>query len=424
MRRPPDPVPQLGWRAGSALALVAFGIRAAVVLATGPSQPRFADALPYLFAARSLASTGTYPLRTEAFLFRPPGYPFFLAVATLGHPESIAACRLATAAAGALVPVVLAALSARLFRRRGLAIATGALAAVHPAFVLVSIGIQTEALFLLFLLVSGFLLLAAADRPSSNLAILSGAGLALAALTRSSALALVPFLAAPLFDSRHPRRVNAHVVGSALLGFVLVLGPWTARNALLFRELIVVNDGAGYLFYGRKSEAALGVARARDRAELRQAAAELERARARIVESLPADVRDSPGKLSRALTDAALAERRADPAGTFFLLGWETWSWLRPYPDPRFWPRSVVVGLGVDVVILDLVAVIGLTRGSRRGCARFCVAFLAVTMLFHVAMGASWRYRTTSWDPILILYGAFGALTLRAGRPSPENAAT
>jgi 4-amino-4-deoxy-L-arabinose transferase-like glycosyltransferase len=402
------------------LALAAFGIRAAVVLATGPSQPRFPDAHPYLFAARSLVSTGTYPLRTEAFLFRPPGYPFFLAVATLGHPESIAACRLATAAAGALVPVVLAALSARIFRRRGLAVATGALAAVHPAFVLVSIGIQSEALFLVFLLASGFLLLAASDRPSSNLAILSGAGLALAALTRSSALSLVPFLAAPLFDSRHPRRVNAHVVGSALLGFVLVLGPWTVRNALVFRELIVVNDGVGYLFYGRKSEAALGVARARDRAELQQAAAELERSRARVVESLPEDVRRSPGKLSRALTDAALAERRADPAGTLFLMRWETWSWLRPYPDPLFWPSGVVVGLGIAVSILDVLAAIGLTRASRRGCVRFCVAILAATMLLHVAMGASWRYRTTSWDPILILYGAFGAATLRANRRSPE----
>ena len=417
------PVPRLGWRTGLALTLASFAIRAGVVLATGTSASRFADAPAYLLAARSLATTGTYPLRTDPYLFRPPGYPFFLAVATLGHPDSVAACRLATAAAGALVPILLAAVSARLFRRRVLAIATGVLAAAHPTFVLVATEIQTESLYLVFLIASAYLLLAAADRPSSNLAILAGAGLALAALTRSSALVLVPFLAAPAFDRRHPRRADAHVVFSALLGFALVLGPWTARNALVFRELILVNDGAGYVFYGRKSEAALVLAKARDRAELKQAVAGVEQARERLIASLPEDVRRSPSQLSRALTDAALAERWMDPKGSLELLAWEAWSWLRPYPDPRFWPHGVVLGLGAAFTILYGLATIGLARAPRRGCAAFAVAVLAVTMLFHVAMGASWRYRTASWDPILLLYGAFGAVTLTATRPSPENAA-
>jgi 4-amino-4-deoxy-L-arabinose transferase-like glycosyltransferase len=418
----PAPLPRLGWRTGLALTLASFAIGAGVVLATGTSASRFPDAPAYLLAARSLVTTGTYPLRTDPYLFRPPGYPFFLAVATLGHPGSVVACRLATAAAGAFVPVLLAALSARLFRRRGLAIATGALATVHPPFVLVATEIQTESLYLVFLLSSAFLLLAAADRPSSNLAILAGAGLALAALTRSSALVLVPFLAAPWFDRRHPRRANAHVVFSALLGFGLVLGPWTARNALVFRELILVNDGAGYVFYGRKSEAALALARARDRAELKQAAAGVEQARERLIESLPEDVRRSPSRLSRALTEAALEERRADPKGSLQLLVWEAWSWLRPYPDPRFWPRGAVLSLGVAFTILDLLAAIGLARATRRGCAAFCVAVLTVTMVFHVALGASWRYRTASWDPILLLYGAFGAITLTAARSASEKA--
>jgi 4-amino-4-deoxy-L-arabinose transferase-like glycosyltransferase len=405
----PAPIPRLGWRAGLAIGLAAFAIRAGVVLATGTSGSRFADAPAYLLAARSLARTGSYPLRTDPYLFRPPGYPFFLAVATLGHPESVAACRLATAAAGALVPLLLAAISARLFRRRSLAVATAALAAALPSFVLVSSEVQTESLYLVFLLASAYLLLAAADRPSSNLAVLSGAGLALAALTRSSALSIAPFLLAPLFDPRHPRRANAHIALSGLLGFGAVLAPWTARNALVFRELIVVNDGAGYVFYGRKSDAALGLAKAEDRAELASAVAEVERSRARLIANLPEDVQRSPGRLSRALTEAALAERRANPSGTLRLVAWEAWSWLRPYPDPRFWPRGAVLAVGAAFTVLFVLAAIGLARADRRGCARFCLVFLAATMLVHVALGASWRYRTTSWEPILLLYGAFGA---------------
>ena len=343
-------------------------------------------------------------------------------MATLGHPGSVAAARLVTAAAGSLVPVLLAVLSARLFRRRGLAIATGFVAAIHPTFVLTSSEIQTEPLFLVFLLASGYLLLAATDRPSSNLAVLAGAALALAALTRSSALGLVPLLAAPLVDSRYPRRVAMHLALSGLLGFGMVLAPWTARNALVFHELIPVNDGAGYVFYGRKSEAALGLVKARDRIQLEHAAAMVDRARDRVIARLPPDVRSSPGRLSRALTRAALAERLADPEGTLRLIAWETWTWLRPYPDPRFWPPIDVLCLGLAYVALFVFAAVGLARAPRRGAAGFCAVFLAATMLIHVALGASWRYRSAHWDPILLLYGVFGAATL-VQRPAAEPVA-
>ncbi len=392
------------------------------MLASGASSSHFADAPAYLLGARALAATGSYPLRTDPYLFRPPGYPFFLAVATLGHPGSIAADRLVTAAAGALVPVLLAALSARLFRRRGLALATGFAAAFHPTFVLTSSEIQTEPLFLVFLLASGYLLLAAADRPSSNLAVLAGAALALAALTRSSALALVPFLAAPFLDARYPRRVGIHVALSGLLGFGMVLAPWAARNALVFHELIPVNDGAGYVFYGRNSDAALGLSRARDRAELDRATAALERARLELIASLPGEVRASPGRLSRALTAAALAERSADPSGTVRLLAWKTWGWLRPYADRRFWPPVVVAASGAYFAGLYVLGAVGLVRAERRGARQFCVVILAVTLLVHVILEVSWRYRTSYWDPILLLYAAFGVSTLLTRRP-PDRAA-
>ena len=398
----------------------ALAIRAVAIQASGAADSHFADAPAYRLAARALVETGRYPLRTDPYLFRPPGYPFFLAVATLGHPENTTACRLVTAAVGSLVPVLLAALSARIFRRRGLALATGFAAAFHPTFVLTSSEIQTEPLFLVLLLTSGYLLLAAADRPSSNLAVLAGAALALAALTRSSALALGPLLAAPLLDSRHPRRVDLHIALSGLLGLGMVLAPWTARNALVFHELIVVNDGAGYVFYGRNSEAALGLAEARGRDELDRAVAVLEKTRLAEIASLPDQVRSSPGRLSRALIATALAERRADPAGTARLLGWKTWDWLRPYADPRFWPPAVVAVTGTYFLALYGLAAVGLSRAERRGSRSFCLVFLAITMALHVVLEASWRYRTAYWDPILLLYGALGAFLLVFRERAPD----
>ena len=163
---------------------------------------------------------------------------------------------LANAAAGALVPVLLAALSARLFRRRGLAIVTGGAGAVLPVFGFVAGGHRPESFDLVLLLGSAFLLLVAADRPSSNFAVLSGATLALAVRTQSSAWVFVPFLAAPLFDRRYPRRIGAHVVGSAILGLALVLGPVLADAALAGRRL----DPRSWLSHGDPSPGAYGIA--------------------------------------------------------------------------------------------------------------------------------------------------------------------
>lgn len=419
---PPRAIPRLGRKVCLAIFLVALAARLAATAAVGFSTVRFADAPAYLFGARSLAETGHYPRRTDEFLFRPPGYPAFLVVATLGHPDRIAAAKVANDVLGALSALLIAALAARLFRRRSAAIAAGVLAALHPTFLLASADLQSEPLFLVLLLCAGYLLLASTDRPSSNLALFAGVFLGLAALTRSSALVLAPLLLAPLCDRRHPRRAGAHIAFSALLGFGAALAPWTARNALEFRELILVNDGAGYVFYGRNADAAIGMATAGSRQELENASDALERERREWIAALPAEVRNSPGRLSRALFSDALAERRADPRGTLRLLAWKSWDWLRPYPDPRFWPVAAVVILGLYFTALFVCAALGLAKAERRGAGRLCLLFLALTMLLHVALETSWRYRSAYWDPVLLLYASSGAGALLRRRASASPA--
>jgi 4-amino-4-deoxy-L-arabinose transferase-like glycosyltransferase len=201
--------------------------------------------------------TGHYPRATERYYFRPPGYPYFLAAVTLGHAAWIPAAKAANALVGALAPLLLAALSARIFRRRGIALTTGVAAALHPGLVSLSMDVESEPLYLVLLLSSGYLLLAASDRPSSNLAVAAGAALALAALTRPTALVLAPFCGAVLFDRRWPPRARVHVAASAALGLALALLPWTLRNAAVFHELLPVNDAAGSAFYQGNSDWAI-----------------------------------------------------------------------------------------------------------------------------------------------------------------------
>ena len=308
----------------------------------------------------------------------------------------------------------------------GVAIATGIVAAVHPAFLVVASDVQSEPLFLALLLGAGILLLAASDRPSSTLALAAGGLLALAALTRSSALALAPFLGAPLFDSRYPRRLRAHLAAAGLVGFLFLLAPWTLRNALVFGEFLPVNDAAGNAFYQGNSDWTIRFYRVRTREQYLAWMKAFDEDMRRRTEMLDRTGRGSPAGRSRAFAAQALAERRRDPAGWAKLFFQKAWDWLRPYPNPLFWPRPAVLAAAAYNVVLYGLAAVGLAAARRRGVRAFTLAFLAVTLVSHVVLIVVWRYRIPYWDPALLLYGVFGAGTLLSAwsrrRESPKTA--
>lgn len=402
-------VPRLGGKVLFALFAFALAARLAVVLFTGFTTVRFGDARAYLQAAETIAREGRYPARTDMFFFRPPGYPAFLAIATLGRPGDIPRAKLVTAAAGALCAPLLAALSARIFRRRRLAIATGIGAAFHPAFLVVASDVQSEPLFLALLLGAGVLLLVATDRPSTTLAVGAGGLLALAALTRSSALVLAPFLCAPLFDARYPRRVRAHIAAAGLVGFLFLLAPWTLRNALVFGEFLPVNDAAGNAFYQGNSNWMVRFYRVRTRDQYLAWMKAFDEDMQRLTLELDRTGRGSPGQRSRAFVEQAVRERRSDPAGWAKLFLQKAWDWLRPYPNPLFWSTGAVVAAAAYNLLLYGLAAVGFAVAPRPGVRAFSLAFLAVTFLSHVVLIVVWRYRIPYWDPVLLLYAAFGA---------------
>jgi multisubunit Na+/H+ antiporter MnhF subunit len=68
-----------------------------------------------------------------------------------------------------------------------------------------------------------------------------------------------------------------------------------------------------------------------------------------------------------------------------------------------------VATVGVFYVVLFAAAVVGLVSGPRPGVRAFALALLAVSMAAHVLLLVVWRYRVPYWDPVLLLYGIFGA---------------
>lgn len=408
-------MPRLGSRSCVAILVLALAVRLAATAVAGFETLRFGDARAYLFAAAELLRTGHYPLATEPFYFRAPGYPVFLVAATLGHPDRIAWAKAANGVLGALAALLLAFLSARIFRNRDVALATGIAAALAPGFVFLATDVQSEPLFLLLLLASGWLLLAAGDRPSSNLAVLAGAAAGLAALTRPTALLLSPLLLAPLADRRYPRRVRGHLAASALLGFAAALAPWTLRNAVVYRELVPVNDEGGSAFYQGNSDWMVRFYQLKTPGEYQAWSAAMFADLERKTRAIEAAAPRSPSTKSRYFLRAALDERRGDPAGWARLLMRKAWDWVRPYPNPLFRPPGVVLAVGAFYGALLLTAAYGLAAAPRSGVRAFALVFLALTMAAHVAIIVVWRYRVPYWDPVLLLYGVFGAGRL-AGR--------
>jgi 4-amino-4-deoxy-L-arabinose transferase-like glycosyltransferase len=364
--------------------------------------------------------TGTYPDRTTYFFFEAPGYPFYLAAATLGHPGNIALDKIVSAAAGAGAAPLLAWISLALFGSRRIALATGVAGAILPSFVLFSSDVESEALFLPLLLAAGGLLLRATDRRSAGLAVAAGAALALAALTRPSALALAPLLLAPLADRRSSPASRRRVAFGAALGFVLALAPWTIRNALHFGELLPVSDGLGATFFDGNSVWANRIYALKDRNEVAPMNAAMHADRIARLASLGivpgTDAFHSPSRRSWALIHAALEDRRADPAGTRLLLVRKAWHWVRPSPT-LFWGWPIVLSATLFYLLLYAAAASGMISATRRGAVGFCLAVLAISMAVHVAILVLWRYRVPYWDPILLLYGVPGAARW-LGRPA------
>jgi hypothetical protein len=86
------------------------------------------------------------------------------------------------------------------------------------------------------------------DRPDARSAALLGGAVALAALTRSEALALLPLSAWPVALSRPAGRLRLLAV--ATLAAALVIAPWTARNWIEFGRPVLISTNDGTLLAG------------------------------------------------------------------------------------------------------------------------------------------------------------------------------
>jgi 4-amino-4-deoxy-L-arabinose transferase-like glycosyltransferase len=244
---------------------VAFALRAAYAwIACGPGGQPYSDSADYDLVAWNLAlghgfalegAAGPYPTA-----FRPPLLPWMtsLLYRVVGHHYFAAV--LLQCAVGALIPVMLAAFGAAMAGA-----ATGRLAgwitALHPLLIFFSGYLMTENLFTLAFLLALYLSAEWVKTPRGGRAFGAGIAWGLANLARPTAVPLVlgvlAWAWAPL-GLTVPGRERARQMLLLLLGLALVVGPWTARNAIVLRAFVPVTTSGGSALYVGNNEMVWG----------------------------------------------------------------------------------------------------------------------------------------------------------------------
>jgi 4-amino-4-deoxy-L-arabinose transferase-like glycosyltransferase len=132
---------------------------------------------------------------------------------------------------------------------------SAAIAAVYPALVMLDFSLRSESLYVplvaLCLLASYRLV----DAPSPRRAALLGLAIGLAALTRGEAVLLLALLAVPvLWLVARPGRLA--LAAALAAGFLVVVGPWLARNWITFDRPTAISTNEGGLIAGANCRSA------------------------------------------------------------------------------------------------------------------------------------------------------------------------
>jgi 4-amino-4-deoxy-L-arabinose transferase-like glycosyltransferase len=250
-----------------AICVVALAIRVFAAFEVNSIVPQ-SDAADYDRHALSLSGGDGYPQTLEVVgghgptAFRAPLYPFalaavYLVVDTSDESARWLAGRLEQAVIGTAVVALIGLIALQLWGRRPALIA-GAIAAVYPPLIVAGTSLLTEPLFTALLLggVAALLRYRSSGQQVGWL-VAAGACAGLASLTRGNGIAIVLIFALGAWVAR-PRWSRHALIGPAVLVVcsVIVVLPWTVRNAIEMDAFVPVTDQTGVAIGGQYNDVA------------------------------------------------------------------------------------------------------------------------------------------------------------------------
>jgi 4-amino-4-deoxy-L-arabinose transferase-like glycosyltransferase len=315
-------------KAGLLIFILALALRLAA-LAFLPADISVGDQPEYLDLARNLRFHGTFSFGTslEPSTYRAPLYPLLIAALWWGQKPPVEAVHLCHALLGALVAPLVYAMALRHFGRRAAAIG-GLFIAFAPLSIHCVLWVVSETLFV-FLLTAG--LWRWGERSGFQAGLLLGA----ATLTRPITLILICLTGLAGLILRFNRGVHLRL----FLGAIVVIGPWTVRNAITQHAFIPVQTaGWGSVLYYGTVDIPYGSGNPWD-VLLSDRAGEETRA-----------IADTPAAIEHRYGQLALERIVADPLG---------WVWLRIRQAPRLFLDTGAYAMGIMPAIVTKLAFVG-----------------------------------------------------------------
>jgi len=189
------------------------------------------------------AKVGLNPFRTR-MVFYPPIYPYFIALSYAPF-GTLTAVKLAQAGVGAALVPAVGRVGALVFGARAGVVAAG-LAAFYPDLVWFGAHFWSEIVFLTILWWAIERLLVAHETGRRSHVVVAGLLWGLGILTRETILYLTPLVG--IWLALAARRQGGPVRGGLFVATaLLVVAPWTARNAIVFDGALVPVSTAGGL---------------------------------------------------------------------------------------------------------------------------------------------------------------------------------
>ena len=217
------------------------------------------DSLDYLALGRNFSGAVVHGTGPNAGLsvYRPPGYPAFIALVHLVSP-SIRLLVILQIALTAVITILAYRVTKLLFDERA-GLLAALIAAIDPVSATHSVYVLSETLFTLLLLLATWLWLEAVRVRALPLGAVSGVAYAMAAFVRPVGLyLLIVLVPLSLLFPKGPRKYRALLALVVTAGFVVPVGLWMVRNqrvtgSLLFTSNqgynLLLNTAAGGLAY-------------------------------------------------------------------------------------------------------------------------------------------------------------------------------
>jgi 4-amino-4-deoxy-L-arabinose transferase-like glycosyltransferase len=388
-----------------AAAAAGLVLRLAFGLLYWTDQPLTHDEREYLALARSLGEGRglTYPPDHDAGtgqqFGRAPGYPAFLALAGAAAPASAAPARIkiVQAVLGAVVVWMVGLIALRAAGDHAGVIAAG-IAAAYPPLVWIPAYVLSESLYMLLALASIMLLHGARVKAEAERSPRGGGALTVAAgLVTGAAILVRPgtLLFLPLVALWFIRRRRWSLAVAFCVTSLVVVAPWTLRNARVYGRFVPVASSGGVNFWTGNHPLAIGEGDLASNPDIKRAEIEFRRSHpALTAEQLePLYYRD------------AFAHIRTNPGWWIGLLARKAFFTFVPAgPSYTLHSRRYLLASVIPYALLAPLAIVGLFRFLRRGGAATPLLLLALSVVItSLIFFPLERFRIPVIDPTVII---------------------